>query len=266
MIPVRDFDERFLVMATSKGVVKKTALAAYGNPRRGGITAMNLDKGDTLIGVRLTGGNDEIVLGTRNGMAIRFSEKQLRSMGRATRGVRGVHLRKGDSVVDINTVDRGATLLAVCENGYGKRTDFDEYPRQNRGGYGVINIRTTRRNGKVVALRDVFDSDELMVITHHGMIIRTPVKPIRTIGRATQGVRLINLKEGDKVVAVARIGERDDDEDTERETPESAKADGAGKEDKPEPARGASEAKSAKKKRKRKTKAKKKPSKGRAKK
>jgi DNA gyrase subunit A len=213
-IPVREFDEkRSLVFATAHGTVKKTALSAFSHPRKGGIIAMGLAQGDTLIDVALSHPNDEIVLATRNGMAIRFKETDARSMGRTARGVRGVGLRKGDEVVGMTIVDKTATLLTVCENGHGKRTEFSEYRTQRRGGKGLINIRTTDRNGKVVAMMTVRDGDELMLITKQGQIVRIGVdaESIRPIGRATQGVRVIRLGEGDKLVAVARVA-RDETE------------------------------------------------------
>ncbi len=205
LIPVRDFDERQLVMATRNGIVKKTVLNAYGNPKKGGIIAINLDEGDKLIGVRLTHGKQDIILGTEQGKAMRFSEEDVRTMGRVAHGVKGITLREDDKVRDIVIVDEMATLLTVCEKGFGKRTDFAEYPVHRRGGQGVINIKTTERNGKVVALIDVRDEDELIMITARGQVIRTPVNTIRAIGRNTQGVTLFSIEEGDKLVSVARV-------------------------------------------------------------
>jgi len=214
-IPVREFDEkRRLVFATARGTVKKTPLEAFSHPRRGGIIALALAKGDTLIGVALSHGNDEIVLGTRDGMAIRFKETDVRSMGRTAGGVRGIRLKKNDEVVGMALVDPNATLLTVCENGYGKRTEFSEYRTQGRGGLGLINIKTTRRNGKVVAMMTVRDGDELMMITRQGQIVRIGIdsKSIRPIGRATQGVRIIRLNENDHLVAVARVAKEKETE------------------------------------------------------
>ena len=205
VVAVREFDERFLVTATKKGQIKKTPLAAYGNPRKGGIQATGLDAGDTVIGVAITRGSDEIVLATTNGQAIRFNETDVRSMGRTAAGVRGINLRKSDEVVDMAVYDPMAALLTVCENGYGKRTPFEEYRLQTRGGTGIINIKTSDRNGKVVAMKSCREADELMLITQNGMIVRTGVNQMREIGRATQGVRVIALKPGDKLVAVARV-------------------------------------------------------------
>ena len=205
LIPARDFDERQLVMATSHGIIKKTILSAYGNPKKGGIIAINLDDGDKLIGVKLTNGKQDIILGTEQGKAMRFSEENVRTMGRVTHGVKGIKLKENDKVRDMVIVDENSSLLTVCENGFGKRTDFSEYPAHHRGGQGVINIKTTERNGKVVALIDVRDTDELMMITAKGMVIRTPINTIRAIGRNTQGVKLFAVEEGDKLVSVARV-------------------------------------------------------------
>ncbi|MBM2834610.1 MAG: gyrA 2 [Candidatus Brocadiaceae bacterium] len=205
LIPARDFDERQLVMATSHGIIKKTVLSAYGNPKKGGIIAINLDEGDKLIGVKLTNGKQDIILGTEQGKAMRFSEENVRTMGRVTHGVKGIKLKENDKVRDMVIVDENSSLLTVCENGFGKRTDFSEYPAHHRGGQGVINIKTTERNGKVVALIDVRDTDELIMITAKGMVIRTPINTIRAIGRNTQGVKLFDVEEGDKLVSVARV-------------------------------------------------------------
>ncbi|MHC4570241.1 MAG: DNA gyrase subunit A, partial [Planctomycetota bacterium] len=197
--------QRQLVMATRNGVVKKTKLSAYGNPRPSGVIAIKLDDNDDLIGVALTTGEDDIILGTRDGMTIRFKESQARSMGRVSRGVIGIKLRGGDAVVDMVIVEEKAALFTVCENGYGKRTGLDNYRPQSRGGLGLRNIKTTERNGRVVALKAVHSKDDLMMITANGIIIRTGLDQIRSIGRNTQGVRLIKLKEGDKLVAAEKI-------------------------------------------------------------
>ncbi len=211
IINVRRFDDkdeagqRQLIMATKNGLVKKTKLSAYSNPRSVGVIAIKLDPNDAVIGVALTTGNDQIVLGTRDGMTIRFDEGQVRSMGRVSRGVKGIKLRSGDSVVDMVVAEEKASLLTVCENGYGKRTSLENYRTQGRGGVGLKNIKTTVRNGKVVGLKAVQYKDELMLITASGMIIRTGLDEIRSIGRNTQGVRLIKLKAGDKLVAAENI-------------------------------------------------------------
>ncbi len=218
IINVRKFDDeatpedlkRQLVMSTKNGLVKKTSLSAYSNPRSTGVVAIKLDPNDDVIGVALTTGADNIVLGTRDGMAIRFDEKRVRSMGRVSRGVRGIKLRLKDTVVGMVIAQEGASLLTVCENGYGKRTSFDDYRPQGRGGLGLINIKTTERNGKVVALKAIGEDDELMMITAEGMIIRTGLDEVREIGRNTQGVRLIKISEGDKLVAAAKIAPEDE--------------------------------------------------------
>jgi DNA gyrase subunit A len=214
-IPVREFDEkRQLVFVTQQGTIKKTPLAAFSHPKRGGIIAINLEKGDALIEVAISSGNDEIILGTRDGKAIRFKESDVRSMGRQTTGVRGIRLKKGDAVVGMTLVAPDANLLTLCENGYGKRTEFPEYRLQSRGGQGIINIRTTQRNGKVVSMMTVRDGDELMLITHAGQMMRMGIdsKNIRPIGRATQGVRIMRLNADDKLVAVARVTEEQGEE------------------------------------------------------
>jgi len=192
-------------MATKNGIVKKTKLSAYSNPRSTGVIAINLDPNDALIGVSMTTGKNHIILGTRDGMTIRFDENEVRSMGRASRGVKGIKLRTGDLVVGMVIVEEKAALFTVCENGYGKRTGMENYRAQSRGGVGLKNIKTSSRNGKVVSLKAVQSKDDLMMITAHGMIIRTGLDEIRSIGRNTQGVRLIKLKPGDKLVAAEKI-------------------------------------------------------------
>ncbi|HUU42203.1 MAG TPA: DNA gyrase subunit A, partial [Planctomycetota bacterium] len=193
IVPVRNFDEGFLIMATARGIVKKTKLDAFSHPRRDGIIACGMKKGDRLVGVRRSFGEQDVMLCTRKGQAIRFHERDVRAMGRSAAGVRGIKLAKGDEVVDLVVVQENTTLLTACEHGHGKRTAFDEYRHTHRGGKGVINIQTTKRNGDVVAARDVRETDDLMMVTQNGMIVRTAVASISTIGRSTQGVRLIRL-------------------------------------------------------------------------
>ena len=207
LIRVREFpDTQHLVFATANGTVKKTNLSAYGNPRAGGIIAIDIEEGDRLIGVRQTNGSDDIMLITRSGMSIRFNESQLRDQGRDTMGVRGISLgRENDAVESIEVVEKGGTLLCVSENGYGKRTLFDEYPVQNRGGKGVITMKTSDRNGLVVSAHTVHEHEALMMITANGQMIRIAVDDMRTISRNTQGVRLINLDEGDKLVSATPV-------------------------------------------------------------
>ena len=218
VLAVSEFEEKFVFFATANGRVKKTALGAYSRPRPSGIIAITLDPDDSLIGVSLTSDEDETVLGTRNGMAIRFKQADVRAMGRSAAGVRGISLKPGDEVVDMSIIRPGMSLLTICENGFGKRTDIEEYRLQKRGGGGVINIRTTERNGKVVALRAVQDEDELMLITAKGIMLRTGVSQLREIGRATQGVKIITPDSGDKVVSVAKIAKDDNNAKEEEDS------------------------------------------------
>jgi DNA gyrase subunit A len=213
MIRVREFPEnQFLVFATQNGIVKKTNLGAFGNPRAGGIIAIQIEEGDLLIGVKLTSGANEMMLVTRQGMSIRFQEDQLRDQGRDTVGVWGIELGKeNDAVVSIEVVEHASTLLCIAENGYGKRTSFEEYRAQSRGGKGIITMKTSERNGLVVSAHAVREHDALMIITEKGQMIRMPVDDVRVIGRSTQGVRLINLDEGDKVVSATTVEPDDDD-------------------------------------------------------
>ncbi|MGH7444330.1 MAG: DNA gyrase C-terminal beta-propeller domain-containing protein, partial [Longimicrobiales bacterium] len=200
--------------ASRKGVVKKTALSAYRHVRVKGVNAINITADDELIDVQITGGNDEVVLATRDGMAIRFHEGDVREMGRVATGVRGIRLRSGDIVIGMVVVrsaeEAQATLLVVTENGRGKRTDVDDYRLQGRGGQGVINFRITAATGKVVAIKAVYPGDELMVITRNGIVNRQRVNEIRVIGRNTQGVRVVALDEGDRIMDVARLVSDDD--------------------------------------------------------
>jgi DNA gyrase subunit A len=226
VLPVASFENQFVMFATAKGTVKKTALEQFSRPRPSGIIAISLDPDDTLINVQLTTEEDETVLGTRGGMSIRFKQGDVRAMGRAAAGVRGISLDRDDAVVDMAVIRPGMSLLTVCENGFGKRTEIEEYRLQKRGGSGVINIRTTERNGSVVALRAVTDAHELMLITAKGIMLRTAVSQTREIGRATQGVRLIRLDEGDKVVSVARVARDEDDNGGAEATPEAPGGEG----------------------------------------
>jgi DNA gyrase subunit A len=211
-LPVREFSEgKYVMVATAQGTVKKTDLMAYSNPRKGGIIGLLLDEGDELIGARLTDGNQHVFLASAEGISIRFKEEDVRPMGRASHGVRGMTLEKGDHVVSMETAVHPASLLTVCENGYGKRTPTDEYRVQSRGGKGIITIKTTERNGRVVDAKLVTDNDDLMLITSTGKIVRTPVQDISEIGRNTQGVRLVTLDPGEKVMGVARLMERDEE-------------------------------------------------------
>jgi DNA gyrase subunit A len=204
--------QQFVVMGTRKGVIKKTDLSAFSNPRAGGIIAMGVEEADSVIAVELSDGKEQIFLGTRDGMAIRFEETDVRAMGRTAYGVRGISLRDEDEVVAMDVVREGGTMLTVTQNGYGKRTELEEYRVQSRGGVGIINIQTSERNGKVVGIAYVHEDDELMLISQQGKILRMVSSGIRAIGRATQGVRLLGVEEGDQVVSVARLAEKEDEE------------------------------------------------------
>ncbi|HSN68463.1 MAG TPA: DNA gyrase C-terminal beta-propeller domain-containing protein, partial [Thermoanaerobaculia bacterium] len=218
LLAVREWPEQegqqFVVMGTRKGVIKKTDLSAFSNPRAGGIIAMGAEESDAVIAVELSDGTEQVFLGTRDGMAIRFSETDVRPMGRNAYGVRGITLRDDDEVVAMEVVREGGTLLTVAQNGYGKRTELEEYRPQTRGGVGIINIQTSDRNGKVVGIAYVQDDDQVMLISQQGMILRMRAGDARTIGRATQGVRLIEMEEGDRVVAIAKLAEKEEDGDS----------------------------------------------------
>jgi DNA gyrase subunit A len=212
MTTTREFpDDKNLVFATKNGLVKKTVLSAYGNPRTAGIIAINIEEGDELLSVHITDGERQIFLGTRDGMAIKFSESDVRPTGRDTTGVKGIELREGDVVVEMDPVDETGTLLTVTEKGFGKRTDVAEYRHQTRGGTGVINIKVTEKNGPVVAIRTVKETEELLLITEQGMVIRIRVSDIRETGRAAMGVKLMDLDEGDRIVAMAKLEEREEE-------------------------------------------------------
>jgi DNA gyrase subunit A len=212
-LAVKEFPEdKFVVMGTLRGVVKKTSLSAFSNPRAGGIIAMGVEEGDAVITVQQSDGTGEVFIGTRDGMAIRFKETDVRPMGRTAYGVRGITLRDQDFVVAMEVVKPGGTLLTVTERGFGKRTEIEEYRVQSRGGVGVINITTSERNGLVVGVSYVQEGDELLVITQQGMILRMLTDDVRSIGRATQGVTIIDLEENDKVVSIARLVEKEDEE------------------------------------------------------
>ncbi len=213
LLTVREFEQdKFIVMGTKRGEVKKTELSAFSNPRAGGIIAMDVEEGDAVIAVQISDGTHEVFIGTRDGMSIRFPEADVRSMGRTAGGVRGISLREGDEVVGMDVLIPGGTILSVTEQGYGKRTELEEYRVQSRGGVGIINIQTSERNGKVIGVAQVSDDDELMLITQQGKILRMASKAIRTIGRATQGVKLIDIEGDDRAVSIARLAEKDEEE------------------------------------------------------
>jgi DNA gyrase subunit A len=222
-IQVKEFDERMLVFSTRNGIVKKTALKAYSRPLKTGIIAIRIEEGDSLIGVSLTRGDDEIILSSARGMAIRFAEGDVREMGRASRGVRGIDLQDGDQVVGMTVVREGGSLLTICQNGYGKRTSFSEYRTQRRGGKGLIDIRTPDRNGPVVTALALEEDPDVMMMTQGGMLVRISVEGVREIGRNTMGIRLIRVRDGDRLVG-AELVEASDEEEPAEAVAESSEA------------------------------------------
>ena len=211
-VSVKEFDDsHYIVMATRKGIIKKTVLSAYGNPRKGGIYAIDIRDEDKLIEARITNGENDILIGTRAGKSIRFSEKDVRSSGRKTMGVKGITLSaKDDQVVGMLVVKREGTILVATEKGYGKRTDVIQYRTQKRGGKGVLTMRCTDKTGKMVKIMEVVDSDDLIVITDAGVLMRQPMNEIRTIGRVTQGVRLVKLDDGSSIASITRVMHEDE--------------------------------------------------------
>jgi DNA gyrase subunit A len=215
-LSVREFQAgRYVIFATKQGLVKKTELMLYANPRPSGIRAIGLEPNDEVIGVRLTDGNQELILSTLDGQSIRFKEEQARPTGRGTYGVVGMTLEKDDAIVSMEILSLSANILTVSENGYGKRTPMEEYRLQSRGGKGIITMKTTDKTGRVVGVQQVTDDDQLMLVTNIGKIIRLRVKDIRVIGRNTQGVHLIGLEEGERVVSLARLAEKEEEEEAE---------------------------------------------------
>jgi DNA gyrase subunit A len=211
VLPVKAFEPgSHVIMATKKGLVKKTDIMAYSRPRTGGIIALNLDQDDELIAAHITDGTLNVFVCSAMGKSIRFHESDVRPTGRVAGGVRGVRLSEGDRIVGMEVLSHGQTLFAVTENGFGKRTSIDEYPVQKRGGRGVIAIKTTERNGQVVTILIVDEDDDLMLMTDTGKIIRTPISGISVISRNTQGVKLINRDPGEKVIGAARLAEKDE--------------------------------------------------------
>jgi len=211
-VSIKEFDdEHFIAMATKNGIVKKTALSAYGNPRKGGIYAIEIREDDRLIEARITDGENDILIGTREGKSIRFSEGDIRATGRKTMGVKGIALSsQSDFVVGMLVVKREGTILVATEKGYGKRTDVIQYRTQKRGGKGVMTMRTTDKTGKMVSIMEVVDSDDLIVITNKGVLMRQPIAKIRTIGRVTQGVRLVKLDKGSTISSITRVIHEDE--------------------------------------------------------
>jgi DNA gyrase subunit A len=236
ILPVRAFPkeegQQYVLTCSRMGTVKKTDLTAYANPRQTGLIACGIDEGDELIGVRVTTGTSDVLLATRKGQSIRFEETLVRPMGRPATGVRGIDLEEGDEVVSMEVLEPDTKILTVTDNGFGKRTDQAEYPQQNRGGKGVITIRTTERNGAVAGIAQVHDTDDVMMVTSGGTLIRTRAAEISVIGRNTQGVKVISVDPGDRVVSITRLVERDDpseNDDTEPKASGDAEAkEGAG--------------------------------------
>ncbi|MBN2711001.1 MAG: DNA gyrase subunit A [Planctomycetes bacterium] len=217
LLAVREFDDsHYIIMATKQGVIKKTILSAFSRPMKGGIKALNIKDGDELMGVEMTTGEDEIMLASKNGQACRFKESDVRPMGRTAAGVGGMKLVDDDECVGLMVVSPNCTVLTISENGMGKRSSFEDYRLTKRGAKGVVNMKVTEKTGKVVNCMTVDEMDDVMVITHEGMVVRTSVNGIRVIGRATQGVKVIRLKDEDSVVAVAKVvSDKDEDEDSE---------------------------------------------------
>ncbi len=213
VLPVKEFrDDRYVVSATRRGMIKKTPLSAYANPRVGGIIAQGLDQGDRMISVQISGGHQEVLLGTKQGLAIRFNETEVRPMGRIAYGVRGIHLDEENEVIGMEILTPGeeASILTVTEGGYGKRTPVSDYRLQSRGGKGIISIKTTERNGSAVGFLRVQTDDELVIMSMRGNILRCKVSSISEIGRNTQGVRILDMEEDDRVVGLARLAENVD--------------------------------------------------------
>ena len=226
---MKDFaDDHYVVMATEKGIVKKTKLSAYSRPRKKGIYAVEIREGDKLIEARVSTGENDILIGTRDGKSIRFSEQQIRPSGRKTMGDKGITLSsKDDRVVGMLLIKReGTTVLVATEKGFGKRTDISQYRAQKRGGKGVLTMKTTDKVGKMVTINEVLDTDELMIITTQGVLIRQAVSKIRAIGRATQGVKLINLDKGASVASITRIisdeEKKEEQDESDKKEPEEA--------------------------------------------
>jgi DNA gyrase subunit A len=213
-IAVKEFDDKhYVFMFSQQGLVKKVVLSEFSNPRRSGIVAANLKKGDQLTDVKLTDGTQDIVIGTYNGMAIRFKENEIRPMGRTAAGVRGIRLGKSDKVVGaVNLRRRGTTILVATQKGFGKRSEEEEYRVSHRGGKGIFTVKTSEKTGKMVAIKEALDTDDIVIVTSEGMIIRQHASDIRVAGRNTQGVRLIRLKEGDTIADVAVVIAEDEEE------------------------------------------------------
>jgi len=213
-----------VLMVTEQGIIKKTALGEFSNPRKSGIVAITLDKGDHVIDVRITDGKQDIVIGTHEGIAIRFHEREVRSMGRSAGGVRAIKLEKKDKVIGAVALRRtGTTILVATGKGYGKRSETEEYRVSHRAGKGIITVKTTEKTGKMVAIKEVVEKDDVVIVTSNGIVIRQHASDIRVAGRNTQGVRVMNLDAGDNLVDVARVV-KEDDEGVEEPTGDEAAA------------------------------------------
>ena len=215
-LPIREFKPgHFILMATKKGIIKKTELESYSHPRPSGIIAITLEEGDELISAEVTEGNRDVFLGTRDGLSIRFSETDVREIGRTGKGVIGIRLDEGNDVVGMEIVRDDSTILTVTENGYGKRSTLEDYRSQGRGGKGIITIKTTEKNGRVIGMAQVSEDDEILLITTNGKVLRIRTKDISVQGRNTQGVRLFDTEEGDKVISFAKVVEREEEKEPE---------------------------------------------------
>jgi len=226
-LPIREFTPgHFILMATKKGIIKKTELESYSHPRPSGIIAITLEEGDELISAEVTDGKRDVFLGTRDGLSIRFSEADVREIGRTGKGVIGIRLDEGNEVVGMEIVRDDSTILTVTENGYGKRSTLEDYRSQGRGGKGIITIKITEKNGRVTGMAQVSEDDEIILITTNGKVLRIRAKDISVQGRNTQGVRLFDIEEGDKVVSFAKVAEREEEKESApgKGAPETAPA------------------------------------------
>jgi DNA gyrase subunit A len=231
-IPVKDMEEedKYIFFTTKKGTVKRIPLAALNTARKGGIKAISLDDDDKLVSVCLTSGKDHIIIATRQGYAVLFDENEVRTMGREAAGVRGIRLREGDEVIGAELQAENTALLTVTENGYGKRTEFDEYRAIHRGSYGVTTHKLTDKTGELVSVKCAAESDDILIINSDGIVIRTRVQDIRVCGRASQGVTLIRMAEGQKVISVAVAPHEDEEEDSPEAAEGETAENGAGPE------------------------------------
>jgi len=215
IVPIKDFEEGFLTLCTKHGVIKKTTLDQFDTSRKTGLIAINLNEDDQLISVKMTSGNDDIIVVTANGKSIRFSEEDVRAMGRTATGVRAIKLTSNDYVIEMDVVTETGKLLTVSENGYGKRTNLSEYRQQTRGGKGIITYNLNNKTGHVIGAKVVEDSDDLMIINDIGVLIRIKVEDISVTGRITFGVRLMKVDDETRLVSIAKINEQDDEEEIE---------------------------------------------------